>query len=68
MNMLASRGTWPSVEKGAGRNFMEFYQEKWKVLPVRRTNLRHRLGAECLERSSAQKDLSVLVGFWGFPA
>lgn len=42
---------------------MKFNKEKYRDLHLRRNNLRHQgiLGAICLENTSAEKDLEVLV-------
>ena len=42
---------------------MKFSKDKWRVLHLGRNNCMHqyRLGSDLLERSSAEKDLGVLV-------
>jgi len=51
------------LESWAGRNLMRFNESKCTVLHLGRNNHMHqyRLGADLLERSSAKKDLGVLV-------
>ena len=51
------------LEKWANRNLMKFKREQCQVLHVRRNNpmLQHMLGANCLERHFAEKDMGFLV-------
>ena len=51
------------LESWAGRNLIKFYKSKSRVLHVGRNNCmrQYRLGADLLERSSAEKDLGVPV-------
>ena len=51
------------LESWARKNLMRFNKSKCTVLHLGRNNCTHqyRLGADLLERSSAEKDLSILV-------
>ena len=51
------------LECWAGRNLMKFNMSKCRVLHLAKNNCMHqsRLGDDVLERSSAKKDLGVLV-------
>ena len=49
------------LESWAGRNQMKFNKSKCRVLHLGRNNCTYRLGGDLLERSSAEKDLEVLV-------
>ena len=51
------------LENCAGRNLMRFNRSKCRVLRLGRNNhkYQYRLGYDLLERSSAEKDLDVLV-------
>ena len=51
------------LESWAERNLMKFNKGKCRVLNMGRNNLMHQhgLGTDLLKRSSAEKDLGVLV-------
>ena len=51
------------LDSWAGRNMMRFNKSKCRILHLGRNNHMHqyRLGADVLERSSAEKDLDVVM-------
>ncbi|GAB0184934.1 hypothetical protein GRJ2_000958700 [Grus japonensis] len=51
------------LEEWANKNLMKFNKDKCKVLHLGKHNpgLQHRMGSTCLESSSVERDLGVLV-------